>query len=95
MNPKIEKINGNIERTEKKVADGQARLRELKQQKIILENAQILTMVRDMGVDYNGLKTFVQMFKYQKTEQGGAIPDLPNAEDGEKSNNDKEEKIED
>jgi len=46
MNPKIQKVMEEIEKTKTKIAEFQARLRELERQKTELENAEIVAIFR-------------------------------------------------
>ena len=75
MNPRIEKITETIAKTKRKIADSQARLRELERQKIELENADILATVRSIDVPPDELKLLIQRLQHQ------AIPNFEPEED--------------
>ncbi|MCL2588067.1 MAG: DUF4315 family protein [Oscillospiraceae bacterium] len=46
MNPKIERVNREIDKTKDKIAAQQARLRDLEKQKTHLENEEIVALFR-------------------------------------------------
>ena len=89
MNPKIEKINIEIEKVEKRIANDKTRLRELNAQKKELENMEILAMVRKLGVGIGDLADFEKKFKEQ-TRQGNALPNLTADNNGEFENGGKD-----
>ena len=62
MNPRIEKISGEIARLRDKVTDYQSRLRELERQKTELENADIVALVRDVEIPPEKLEAFIRSF---------------------------------
>ena len=59
MNPKIEKIDGDMKKTQERIAGLQARLRELDRQKKELENAEIVAAVRGMKATPVELEAFL------------------------------------
>ena len=63
MNPKIEKLNRDIEKTETKIAELQDKLREYKKQKTDLENSELIALCRDNGISPGELMAFVQSRK--------------------------------
>ena len=63
MNPKIEKIDGEITKTQAKIAGLQARLRELDRQKKELENAEIVAAVRGMKATPAELEAFLNTMR--------------------------------
>ena len=63
MNPKIQKVSEEIEKVKRKLADYQARLRDLERQKTELEDADIVALVRDMDIMPEELTAFIQAFK--------------------------------
>ena len=73
MNPRLQKIYDDIDKTKKKIVSYQTRLRELERQKTELENANILAMVRGIDVPPEEFAEFVRMFKER---QDCAVPDL-------------------
>ena len=92
MNPKVEKITAEIEKIRRKISSSQTRLRELERQKLELENADIIAMVRGVDIPPDEFANFVQMFKAQ---QETVVPDLPLTADGkpkaDDTQNEKEE----
>mgnify|MGYP003623723167 FL=1 len=82
MNPRIVKLNNEIEKMRTKIADYQSRLRDLERQKTELENADIVAMVRGVDVPPDEFAEFVRMFKER---QNCAVPDIavPQPEDEE------------
>ena len=74
MNPKVEKITGEIDRLRGKITSYQNRVRELERQKTELENADIVAAVRGIDIAPDELAAFVRMFREQQS--GGAVPDL-------------------
>lgn len=73
MNPRIVKLNNEIEKMRTKIADYQSRLRDLERQKTELENADIVAMVRGVDVPPDEFAEFVRMFKER---QNCAVPDI-------------------
>jgi DNA-binding transcriptional regulator YhcF (GntR family) len=63
---KTEKINTEIEKTKAKIAEDQARLRELERQKTEQENTEIVGIVRDVKMSPQELAAFVRKFKEDK-----------------------------
>jgi len=96
MNAKIERVNKEIEKTKGKVAEQQARLRELDKQKTELENLEIVSAVRGMNISFadlagmltqqggNGLVTSGQVGP-KSTAATSALPEQDNDEDKEDS----------
>lgn len=60
MNPKIQKVIKEIEKTKAKLADTQFRLRELERQKTELENAEIVAMVRSRNLTESEFAALLQ-----------------------------------
>lgn len=67
MNPKIERVGKDIDKTKDKISEFQTRLRELERQKTELENMEIVEAVRGMDIS---LADLAAMIKATKT--GGA-----------------------
>lgn len=90
MNPRILKINDEIEKLRRKTAEYQARLRELERQKTELENADIVAIVRGVDIPPGEFAAFVRMFKER---ENCAVPDIPINGSGntERTDNDKED----
>jgi hypothetical protein len=93
LNPKVEKITAEIEKIRRKISNYQTRLRDLERQKVELENADIIAMVRGVDIPPDEFATFVQMFKAQQ-DDGGTVPELTAAADGEPQKDKEEEPIE-
>ena len=63
MNPKYQKVCAEIAKTEKKVEDLQAQLKELYDKKIELENLEIINTVRAMVMDKDQVMAFLSNMK--------------------------------
>ena len=68
MNPKIKKIEAEIDKTKTKISDLQTRLRELECQKTEIENTEIVELVRGVDATPQELAAYIQAFR----EHGGA-----------------------
>ena len=73
MNPKIERVNKDIEKTKVKLSEQQARLRELEKQRTELENMEIVDVVRGMDIS---LADLAAMLKQGGTTSGQVGPKL-------------------
>ena len=80
MNPKVERITAEIEKIRHKITNWQTRLRDLERQKVELENADIIAMVRSVDIPPDEFSSFVQIFKARQSNDGGAVPDLHTAD---------------
>lgn len=60
MNPKIEKLAKDIEKTKAKIAEQQARLRELEKQKTELENTDFVAVARSFHLTPQELAEFLK-----------------------------------
>lgn len=69
MNPKIQKVTGEIEKIKAKIAGQQARLRELERQKTELENAEIVAIFRKERLTENDFAAFVRQMAAHSTEK--------------------------
>lgn len=65
MNSKIVKINTEIDRTRARIAEFQARLRELERQKTEIENTKIVELVRGVDATPQELAAFIRAFREQ------------------------------
>ena len=74
MNPKIEKLEKEIEKTKGKIADMQGRLRELEKQKQEEENSQIVQAVRSLKLTPAELMAFLSDPKHAFTASGQSGP---------------------
>lgn len=63
MNGKLQKVMAEIEKVKAKIAAQQTHLRELEQQKIELENTEIVGMVRGLDVAPEELAAFIKAFR--------------------------------
>ena len=66
MNPKLQKIVNDIERTKAKITELQALLPELEGRKIDLENTEIIKLVRSVNVAPGDLAAFIATYKAGK-----------------------------
>ena len=66
MNPKYQKVCAEIAKTEKKVEDLQAQLKELYDKKTELENLEIINTVRAMVMDKDQVMAFLSNMKGSK-----------------------------
>ena len=60
MNPKIERVCKDIDKTKGKISELQARLRELEKQKTELENTEIVETVRGMDISLADLAAMLR-----------------------------------
>ena len=60
MNPKIERVCKDIDKTKSKINELQTRLRELEKQKTELENTEIVETVRDMDISLADLAAMLR-----------------------------------
>lgn len=60
MNPKIAKLEKEIEKTSAKVNELQGKLRDLEKQKTELENTEIVALVRNLQMTPEQLADFLQ-----------------------------------
>ena len=74
LNPKINKVIGDIEKTKEKIIEFQSRLKELERLKTELENADIVAMVRGIKIPPADLEAFARAFMEQK--ETTAVPDI-------------------
>ena len=63
MNPKYQKVCAEIAKTEKKIEDLQAQLKELNAKKTELENLEIINTVRAMVMDKDQIMAFLSSMK--------------------------------
>ena len=71
MNPKIEKLEKEIDKTKNKIAEMQARLRDLEKQKTELENTDYVAIARRFHLTPQQLAEFL---KSQQSAPSGAAP---------------------
>lgn len=60
MNPKIEKLTKEIEKTREKIAELQDRLRDLERQKTEAENTEYVAIIRSLNLSPQELTAFVR-----------------------------------
>ena len=80
MNGKLQKVMAEIEKVKAKIAAQQTHLRELEQQKIELENTEIVGMVRGLDVAPEELAAFIKAFR---SSTAGTPDFMKNKEDEE------------
>ena len=61
MNPKIEKLEKEIDRTKAKIAEMQAKLRKLEEQKTELENTDYVAVARSFHLTPQELADFLEL----------------------------------
>ena len=76
MNPKYQKVCADIAKTEKKVEDLQAQLKELYGRKTEMENLEIINTVRAMVMDKEQIMSFLSAMK----TGGAAVPEITETE---------------
>ena len=79
---KSAKIQAEIEKVTAKIAEQQARLKELEQKKLEAENSEIVEIVRGMSVSLTDLPTLLQTIKSSGT-LGQNVPKSADKEDSE------------
>lgn len=72
MNPKIEKLEKEIDRTKAKIAEMQAKLRKLEEQKTELENTDYVAVARSFHLTPQELADFLK--SRQAGSQTEALP---------------------
>ena len=75
MNAKFERIDKELERTKGKIAEFQAKYRELEKQRTELENTEIVSIVRSMDIS---LADLAAMLKTKKPTSGQHEPKSDN-----------------
>jgi hypothetical protein len=88
MNPKIERVIKDIDKTKEKITEFQSRLRELEKQKTELENIEIVEAVRGMDIPLNDLPAILKALREQNgapftSGQLGPKSTKPNKEENE------------
>ena len=76
MNPKYQKVCAEIAKTEKKIEDLQAQLKELYDRKTEMENLEIINTVRAMVMDKDQIMSFLSAMK----TVSAAIPEITETE---------------
>ena len=79
MNPKYQKVCAEIAKTEKKIEDLQAQLKELYDRKTEMENLEIINTVRAMVMDKDQIMSFLSAMK----TGGAAVPEITETEESE------------
>ena len=77
MNPKISKIDAELDKTKKKISELQDHVRELEQQKTELENTNIVGLVRSAGMTPQELSALIQACR----KNSGANPSTQNIQE--------------
>lgn len=68
MNPKLLKLNEEIDKTTNKLNDLQNKLDNLKAQRLELENTEILELVRSITATPEELATFIKAYKVNQSK---------------------------
>ena len=76
MNPKYQKVCAEIAKTEKKIEEMQAQLKELNDRKTEMENLEIINTVRAMVMDKDQIMSFLSAMK----TGGAVIPEIAETE---------------
>jgi len=74
MNPKLQKISGEIDKAKAKIAEQQARLRELERQRTELENAEIVAVFRKEKLTEDDLAAFVRQMSARSQPEAPTAP---------------------
>lgn len=74
MNPRIQKVMEEIEKTKTKITEFQTRLRELERQKTELENAEIVAIFRKEKMTEDEFARFVSVMN----AKDAPAPSVPN-----------------
>lgn len=69
MNPKIEKLAKDIEKTKAKITELQAKLRDLEKQKTELENTDFVAVARSYHLTPQELAEFLKMRKMDSDKE--------------------------
>lgn len=69
MNPKIEKLAKDIEKTKAKIAEQQARLRDLEKQKTELENTDFVAVARSYHLTPQELAEFLKTRQMESSQE--------------------------
>ena len=74
MNPKLQKVTGEIEKLKAKITEHQSRLRELERQKTELENAEIVAIFRKEKLTENDFAAFVRQMSGHSEPEPSTAP---------------------
>ena len=89
MNRKLHRVLEEIQKTEKRIAESQEHLKELKLLAEQLENQEIVKTIRSMKLDSRRMLEFLEGI-----QSGDVLLPLPEREETEKSSMEQAEKIE-
>ena len=81
---KLTKLQMEIDKIKQKISEQQMRLRELEQQKIEIENTEIVELVRSMKMNTSELSTFLKAYR-EKTDAPILMPATQEDMDHEKN----------
>lgn len=90
MNPKIERVDKDIEKTKAKISEFQARLRELEKQKNEYENTEIVAAVRSADISHQELLAFIHAYRKQGAAAETMLGNRPGQEEQEDFENDED-----
>ena len=77
MNAKIRKVDKEIDNAEQKIAEWQDKLKQFKEEKIVLENIEIVNMVRQAKIPTDNISDVMTAFK-SFFESEGKPQKMPN-----------------
>ena len=87
MNPKMQSLCNDIEKTKGKITELQARLRDLERRKTELENSEIVGIMRGIDVAPEELADFIKAFKEQRQPPASPVSStIPASEKEEEIN---------
>ena len=73
MNAKIDRVCRDIDKTKEKIAEQQARLRDLEKQKTELENLDIVSTVRGMNISFADLAELLKQANITNPATSGQV----------------------
>jgi cupin superfamily acireductone dioxygenase involved in methionine salvage len=77
MNPRINKLCGEIEKTKQKIAEFQTKLKGMEQQKTELENAEYVALIRELDMTPGELAAFLKKHTHGGDKARSAMPAVP------------------
>lgn len=70
MNPKIQRVMGAIEKTKRVIAAAQSKLKDLEEEKLTLENAELVAAMRGMKATPEEFEAFLAQRRGVSPERG-------------------------
>ena len=80
MNKKLERTIADIDKTNATIAQYQAKLRELEQQKTALENAEIVALFRKERLTEDDFRAYIQSRREADTATAAPAPEITTKE---------------